>query len=77
VRGLIGILGGNLFGKAFSTDNLKMMFELFNHAHKSGAAKLEEDVDNPSKSQIFTKFPKFLKNHHALDFLCPAAAKAA
>ena len=27
VRGLIGILGGNPFGKAFSTDNLKMMFE--------------------------------------------------
>ena len=37
---------------------------------KAGTAKLEEDVDNPNKSAIFTKYPKFLKNHHALHFLC-------
>src|SRR6185503_12804108 len=33
-------------------------------------AKLEEDVDNPPKSPIFKKYPKFLANHHATDFLC-------
>jgi chemotaxis protein MotA len=70
VKGLIGILGGNPFSKAFYTESLKMVFELFNYARKNGTAKLEEDVDNPSKSQIFTKYPKFMKNHHALDFLC-------
>ncbi|HLK67964.1 MAG TPA: flagellar motor stator protein MotA [Bryobacteraceae bacterium] len=70
VGGLLGIFKGTSFTKAFYTDNLKMLFELFNHARKAGTAKLEEDVDNPSKSAIFSKYPKFLKSHHALCFLC-------
>jgi len=68
--GLVGILGGGRFTKAFYTENLKMLFELFSHARKAGTAKLEEDVDNPSKSAIFSKYPKFLKSHHAMHFLC-------
>ena len=39
-------------------------------SRKAGTAKLEEEVDNPEKGQVFTKYPKFLKSHHALHFLC-------
>jgi chemotaxis protein MotA len=39
-------------------------------ARKQGMARLEEDVENPSKSQILSKYPKFLKNHHAVHFVC-------
>jgi chemotaxis protein MotA len=35
-----------------------------------GMAKLEEDIENPEKSQIFSKYPKILKDHHTLFFLC-------
>jgi chemotaxis protein MotA len=70
VSGLIGVLSGGQFNKAFYLDNMKMLFELFNHARKAGTAKLEEDVDAPAKSPIFSKFPKFLKNHHATQFFC-------
>lgn len=69
-KGLIGVFTGGAFSKAFYIDNLKMLFELFNHARKAGTTKLEEDVDNPAKSPIFSKYPKFLKSHHALHFLC-------
>jgi chemotaxis protein MotA len=47
-----------------------MLYELFSHARKAGTAKLEEDVDNPAKSPIFSKYPRFLKSHHALNFFC-------
>jgi chemotaxis protein MotA len=70
VKGLIGILAGNPYNKGRYLDSLKMIYELYNHARKSGTAKLEEDVDNPGKSAIFTKYPKFLKNHHAVHFFC-------
>jgi chemotaxis protein MotA len=70
VSGLTGVLGGSPFTKAFYLDNLKMVYELFTLARKSGTAKLEEDVDNPGKSAVFTKYPKLMKNHHALHFLC-------
>jgi len=70
LKGMTGILAGSPFDKAYYTDNLKMLYELFNYARKNGTAKLEEDLDNPAKSPVFTKYPKFLKSHHALDFLC-------
>jgi chemotaxis protein MotA len=69
-KGLLGVFTGSPFTKAFYLENLKMVYELLNLARKSGTAKLEEDVDNPSKSAVFSKYPKFLKSHHACAFLC-------
>jgi chemotaxis protein MotA len=70
VNGLKGVFTGSPFTKAFYLENLKMVYELFTLARKSGTAKLEEDVDNPGKSAVFSKYPKFLKSHHALAFFC-------
>lgn len=70
VKGILGILTGSPYTKALYLESLKMIYELFNYARKAGTAKLEEDVDNPAKSAIFSKYPKFLKSHHAADFLC-------
>src|SRR5271165_4633228 len=70
VKGMLGIISGSPFTKAIYLESLKMIYELYNLARKSGTAKLEEEVDNPSKSPVFTKYPKFLKSHHALHFLC-------
>ena len=69
-KGLAGVFGTSPYSKALYVDGLKMLYELFSHARKSGMAKLEEDVDNPTKSPVFSKYPKFLKAHHALHFLC-------
>ena len=70
LKGVMGVFTGSAFSKAVYVDTLKMLYELFNYARKSGTAKLEEDVDHPDKSAIFSKYPKFLKSHHALHFLC-------
>ena len=67
---LLGIFKGSPYSKAAYTEHLKMIYELFNHARKSGTAKLEEDVDHPEKSAILTKYPSFLKDHHAVAFFC-------
>jgi chemotaxis protein MotA len=32
--------------------------------------KLEEDVEEPEKSPVFSKYPNFLADHHAVDFIC-------
>jgi chemotaxis protein MotA len=69
-KGIAGVFGGSKFHKTFYLDHLKMIYELYNYARKSGTAKLEEDIDKPDKSQIFSKYPKFLKDHHAVAFLC-------
>src|SRR5450432_49074 len=69
-KGIAGVFSGNAYTKALYLETLKMLYDLFSYARKSGTAKLEEDVDHPEKSPVFTKYPKFLKSHHALHFLC-------
>lgn len=70
VKGLTGVFAGSPFTKAYYLETLKMLYELFSLSRKAGTAKLEEEVDNPEKGQVFTKYPKFMKQHHAAHFIC-------
>jgi len=38
---------------------------------------LEADSDAPDQSPIFSKYPNFLKDHHALNFVCDSLRMAA
>lgn len=69
-KGTLRALGGPRYSKAFYMEILTMLGDIFQAARKQGLAKLEADVDDPEKSAIFAKYPKFLKDHHALDFVC-------
>jgi chemotaxis protein MotA len=69
-KGMLGVLAGSPYTKSFYNQNIKMLYDLFSMARKAGTAKLEAEVDNPAKSDVFKKYPKFLKLHHAVDFLC-------
>src|ERR1700722_1115508 len=69
-KSVLGIIGGSKFNKAFYMEGLKMLSDIFTFARKSGMAKLEEDVENPDKSAVFSKYPKLIKDHHMLHFIC-------
>jgi chemotaxis protein MotA len=75
--GIAGVFGGSKFNKAKYLETLKMMFELFSRARKDGLMALETDSDAPDKSPVFSKYPKFLKDHHALEFVCDTVRMAA
>src|SRR5712692_9433023 len=64
------VFAANRFNKAFYLENLKMLNEVFTYARKSGMAKLETDVEEPAKSPVFAKYKNFLKDHHAVFFIC-------
>jgi chemotaxis protein MotA len=49
---------------------LQMMFQLFQIFRKDGPQAVERHIEEPEKSEIFKQYPTFLKNHHAVDFLC-------
>src|SRR5271165_3116832 len=68
--GVAGVFSGSKFTKERYIDSLKMMYDLFNKARKEGLMGLESDVEEPSKSTVFSKHPKFLKDHHVRDFVC-------
>src|SRR5215475_2823048 len=52
LTGIIGVLKGTPYTKPFYVETLKMINEPFMHARKAGMVKLEEDVENPHKSEI-------------------------
>ncbi len=58
------------YTKEFYLQTLKMLSDLFMRARKGGLSSLESDVEEPAKSQTFSKYPAFLKDHHALAFVC-------
>jgi chemotaxis protein MotA len=69
-KGMVAVLKGSPYTKPFYLETLKMLNELFMQARKQGMARLEEDIEDPAKSQVLSKYPKFLHNHHAVDFMC-------
>lgn len=69
-RGVLAVLKGSQYTQAFYLETLKMLNDLFMQARKQGMVKLEEDIENPEKSQVFSKYPSFLANHHAVAFIC-------
>lgn len=66
----LSVFKGSPYNQAYYMENLRMLNELFVYARKHGMAKLEGDIDEPAKSPVFQKYPKFLKDHAALAFAC-------
>jgi chemotaxis protein MotA len=48
---------------------LAMLYELFRIVQQSGIMGLEMHFENVNESAVLSKYPKFLKDHHAVDFL--------
>ena len=68
--GIGGVFGSSKFNKQRYIDSLKMMYELLQKARKEGLVALENDIEGPDKSPLFSKYKDFLKNHHLRDFVC-------
>jgi chemotaxis protein MotA len=74
--GIVGVFCGSKFGKQTYIDALKMMYDLLNKARKDGLMALENDVEEPEKSAVFSKNLTFMKNHHVRDFVCDSLRMA-
>ncbi len=66
----LGTLKGAPFGKADYEELFKCLYELFQLGRRGGMIALEEHVMNPEASSLFSKYPKFHANHHAVEYLC-------
>src|ERR1700693_2685142 len=70
ISGLLGAFGSSKYGEKRYVDSLKMMYELLQKARKEGLVALETDIEDPDKSPLFTKYADFVKDHHAVAFVC-------
>ncbi len=69
VKKLVGVFKGAKVSQTLYLDLLKLMHELFQVAQKEGVIGLEQHVENPDKSKIFSKYPALLADRHLLHFL--------
>ena len=68
--GVVGVFTGSPYTRKRYLDTLKMLYDLFNLARRSGLAAIENDIEDPAKSKVFTAYPAIVKNHHVRDFIC-------
>ncbi len=70
---------GKAMGQAFKGSKLKkndyiellsLLYQVFKLAKAKGMLALEPHVENPHESDLLNAFPNFMKNHHAVTFLC-------
>jgi chemotaxis protein MotA len=66
------VLKGSPYNKQGFSELLRLQYEVFINAKKGGLLSIEEDVNSPAASPIFSKYPKFVANHHATEFFCDA-----
>ena len=68
-KGVLSQLTGSPYNKSFYMDLLSLMYEIFDKSRKQGVMAIEEDIDNPESSQIFSRYPAIIKSKYLLAFI--------
>jgi len=57
------------YDKELYLDVMACLYSLLNKAKREGPMKLEADIENPSQSAIFQKYPKVMADQKLMDFI--------
>ena len=74
IKSSLGGLGKTFAGPKWKKqdykDLLSLLFQLTKTMKSKGVIALESHIEKPAESTIFQKYPKVLKDHFAVDFIC-------
>jgi len=70
IGGVLQVFKGSRYTAAVYLDTLKFLNDFFNTARKAGLSTLEQDLDEPEKSELFKRHPTFAKDKEAMHFFC-------
>ena len=65
----LGLLKPNPYSHTAYSELLQVLYEIFQKARKDGLVGLESHIEEPSKSDVFTKYPTFSGNASAVALL--------
>lgn len=68
--GFAKVFAGAKWKPADYRDLLSLLFTLTKTMKTKGVIALESHIENPAESAIFSKYPKIMKDHFAVDFIC-------
>jgi chemotaxis protein MotA len=67
---VLALLRPSPFDRTLYLDALKMLYELFQLARRDGLVAIESHIEGPDKSALFKRYPRIVRHHHAVVFLC-------
>ena len=67
---LPSVFKGSHLNKALYMDLLAMLFEILAKVRKEGLMSIENDIENPHESAVFSRYPNIVKDHHVMEFIC-------
>ncbi|MGC9457520.1 MAG: flagellar motor stator protein MotA [Halothiobacillaceae bacterium] len=69
LRDVPGVFKGSKYTKALYLDLLCLLFDILTKVRKEGLMSVEEDIEEPKDSPLFSKYPKVLADHHLTEFI--------
>jgi hypothetical protein len=72
-KGLMRAFKGGKWKHSDYLDLLTLLFQLLNTFRKGGATAIEPHLDAPEGSAIFSQYPRILRDHHLVEFICDYA----
>ena len=70
VKSLKLVLKGSPYKKANYMELLTLLYMVFKTMKSKGMLEMEAHIENPHESTLFSAYPNFIHNHHAVSFLC-------
>lgn len=68
LRDVVGLLKGPKYKKQDYVDLLSMLYDLFSLIRKEGLLGVEEHIEDPQSSSLFSAYPRLLREHHLIEF---------
>ncbi|MDG2520978.1 flagellar motor stator protein MotA [Caulobacter segnis] len=68
--GMAKVFSGPKWKPADYRDLLSLLFQLTKTMKSKGVIALEAHIEKPADSTIFSRYPKLMKDHFAIDFIC-------
>ena len=69
IAGVLSCFKGSHYTKARYMELLALLYDILQKARKEGLMSIEKDVEDPSSSPLFQKYPAVGNDHHVTEFI--------
>lgn len=69
LQAIPGAFKGSPYNKALYMNLLALLYEILAKVRKEGLMSIENDIEDPASSAIFSKYPDVMADHHAVEFM--------
>jgi chemotaxis protein MotA len=68
-RDAMALFNGPKYRKQDYVDLLSLLYDIFVKMRKEGQLGIEEHIEDPANSTLFTAYPRLIAEHHLIDFI--------